>query len=54
MRQIHEFKKRMEAMIEMIGPQATMLRAAYEALVREGFTEKEALEIVKARGYLFS
>ena len=51
MRQNADMKKVFEPFVETLGMQAKVLRAVYEALVREGFTPAQALEIVKARGY---
>lgn len=51
MRQTEEFKKRIEALVESVRPQAKMIRAAYEALVSEGFSEAQALDIIKVRGW---
>lgn len=53
MRHVSAAKKMMEPMIESLGPPAKMLKAAFDVLVREGFTEKQALEIIKARGFTF-
>lgn len=51
--QTKEFKKRVEALVESLKPQAAMLKGAFDALVREGFTLEQALKIICARGYTF-
>lgn len=45
-----DVRKNFEAIIESQASQALMLRARYDALIHVGFTAKEALEIIKARG----
>lgn len=37
---------------KLIREQARLFRIAYQALVAEGFNDFQALEIVKARGFL--
>ncbi len=49
--QTKEFKKRVEALVESLKPQAAMLKGAFDSLLREGFTQEQALKIVCARGY---
>lgn len=39
-----------EQWIEVLGIQAKQIKAFYDALVREGFSQSDALEIVKVRG----
>jgi len=51
MRSTGELQARFEALCESVAFTAKMIRASYEALVRQGFTEAQALEIVKARGW---
>lgn len=51
MRETEELKKRFEAISESITMGAKMIRVAFENLVKAGFTEPQALEIVKARGW---
>ncbi len=51
-RSLDESKKIFEPFVESIHLQAKYVRAAYEGLLNTGFTDKEALEIVKARGYI--
>lgn len=37
------------AQLQVLGLHAEILKAKFDALVREGFTEQQALEIVKSR-----
>lgn len=39
--------------VRMYQEEAKLLKARYDALIAEGFSKEEALEIVKARGSLF-
>jgi hypothetical protein len=39
-----------EQMVEAYHLSAKLMRARYDSLVEEGFTEPQALEIIKARG----
>lgn len=45
-------KEQFPEMKEFISMQAALVRHAHQALVQEGFTNHEALVIVKERGYL--
>lgn len=49
---VQELKGQYEAWVEMLSHVAKMRRAYYEALVKEGFTEAEALAIINTRGIL--
>ena len=50
MRQVEVLKKRFEATAECIGLSAKLLRVSYEALVKEGFTDDQAIKIINVRG----
>lgn len=44
---ILQIKENMPALIESFAVQAKMHRAKYEALIKEGFTESQAIELCK-------
>ncbi|KKM65234.1 hypothetical protein LCGC14_1493380 [marine sediment metagenome] len=54
MRMVSNIKERFEATVEFIAIQAKLFRASYEALIDQGFTEDQALDLVKARGTLLN
>ena len=44
---LEELKRSLPTHIEVLGIQAKMIRAKYQALVAQGFTEAQALELCK-------
>lgn len=44
---LQDLKTNLEALIEFLGIQARMTRAKYDALLAEGFSEEQALELSK-------
>lgn len=46
---IDEVKRNLPYMIQSAAISAKVLKAKYDSLVSEGFTEKQALEIIKTR-----
>ena len=46
---LDQIQESMPAMIRKAGLDAQLLKAKYEALVAEGFTEAQALELTKGR-----
>lgn len=44
---VGQLRDELPAHVEMAGMQAKLMRARYQALVREGFTEAQALELCK-------
>ena len=49
---ITELKAAIDGMIEMAPHNAKAVKAYYNALVEEGFTEDDALHLVTAHGYM--
>lgn len=47
---VDELKRMLPYQIEQIQINSKILKARYDSLKKEGFSDKEALEIVKARG----
>lgn len=47
---LDNFVKALPMQIRMQREMSKLLKARFDALVSEGFTEKQALEIVKSRG----
>lgn len=47
---LEEAKRNAQYIIEYWQTDSKIMRARYQALIAEGFSEKEALEIIKARG----
>lgn len=47
---LDNFVKALPMQIRMQREMSKLLKARFDALVREGFTEQQALEIVKSRG----
>lgn len=45
-----EYDVRLPYLKRMLETEAVLINARFEALKKEGFTEEQALEIVKARG----
>ncbi len=43
-------RKNLQTIVESQASMALIFKARYDALVKVGFTEKQALEIVKTRG----
>lgn len=50
---IDEMIRTLPFQIEAFQQNAKLLKSRYDALVKEGFSEKEALDIIKARGAEF-
>jgi len=48
---LNNFQKQRDILEKIIWEQARLVRIAYQALLAEGFTEAQALEIIKARGH---
>lgn len=44
---LEELKRNLPSHIEFLGIQAQMIRAKYQALIAQGFTEAQALELCK-------
>lgn len=44
---VHRLKQVVPALLELAALEATVKRGRYEALLRNGFTEAQALELVK-------
>ncbi|OAH53100.1 hypothetical protein AWH48_12140 [Domibacillus aminovorans] len=49
-RQLEELMRTMPTEIKRIGLMSQYYKARFDSLVKEGFTEAQALEIIKARG----
>ena len=49
---LKQLRKDLQTMVESQASIAILTKARYDALVKIGFTEKQALEIVKARGIM--
>ena len=47
---LEELRKNFSTLIESQASMAILMKARHEALVRAGFTEEQALDIIKARG----
>lgn len=47
---VESMRNSFEQMVEAIGIQSKLYRSSFESLVKEGFSELQALEILKARG----
>ena len=48
---IEQSRMQLEGMVELIRGQSIYMRARFVSLVEQGFSETQALEIVKARGW---
>jgi hypothetical protein len=46
---LDQFLEGVPVILQMMGPQAKLLKAKYDALVKEGFSEAQAIEIIKVR-----
>ena len=49
---LENLRRDLEAIIESQASTSIVLKARHEALIKAGFTEEQALEIVKARGMM--
>ncbi|MBN6886991.1 hypothetical protein ACUXCC_001998 [Cytobacillus horneckiae] len=47
---VDETKRMVPYQIKILEESSKILKARYESLIKEGFSEKQALEIVKFRG----
>lgn len=51
MSMVQDLKARSEAYCEYLSEVAKMMKAAFDALIKNGFTEAQAMQIVCARGW---